>query len=277
MVIAQKNDGQFGNKLLISAHIIAYCLSRQEPLVSFTLGSYAHYFRADRFRENRIYLMPLSWQQRFLSAIVGISQRVAQTLFKYRVLERHRVGWVHTELRDITSRKAPLLQLEGEGFRSTTDLLVNATRIRQLFTPKRVYSETVKRIVEPLKRDYDVLIGVHLRRADYRQWQGGKYYFDDNIYRNVIVQMRGLLTQKKPVFILCSDEPLDAAYFSEQDLYLSKNEMIIDLYLLASCDYLIGPPSTFSGWSSFYGNVPLWTIENQATKISLADFKSCTL
>lgn len=34
-------------------------------------------------------------------------------------------------------------------------------------------------------------------------------------------------------------------------------DTVEDLYALAECDYLIGPPSTFTVWASFYGNVPL--------------------
>ena len=29
-----------------------------------------------------------------------------------------------------------------------------------------------------------------------------------------------------------------------------------DLYSLAACDYIIGPPSTYTQWASFYGQVP---------------------
>jgi hypothetical protein len=31
----------------------------------------------------------------------------------------------------------------------------------------------------------------------------------------------------------------------------------VDLYSLARCDYVFGPPSTYSQWASFYGNKPL--------------------
>jgi hypothetical protein len=39
---------------------------------------------------------------------------------------------------------------------------------------------------------------------------------------------------------------------------------IEDLYALASCDYIIGPPSTFSQWASFYGNVPRYMVNYKA-------------
>jgi hypothetical protein len=33
--------------------------------------------------------------------------------------------------------------------------------------------------------------------------------------------------------------------------------LVEDMYAFAGCDYLVGPPSTFTTWASFYGQVPL--------------------
>ena len=35
-----------------------------------------------------------------------------------------------------------------------------------------------------------------------------------------------------------------------------------NLYSLSKCDFLVGPPSSYIGWSAFYGNKPLLTIED---------------
>ena len=41
---------------------------------------------------------------------------------------------------------------------------------------------------------------------------------------------------------------------------------------MSMCDYLIGPPSTFTSWASFIGNVPTYHIKNKYKKIELSDF-----
>ena len=41
---------------------------------------------------------------------------------------------------------------------------------------------------------------------------------------------------------------------------------MIDLHTLILCDYIIGPPSSFGTWISWYGNVPRLII-NKDTKI----------
>jgi hypothetical protein len=44
------------------------------------------------------------------------------------------------------------------------------------------------------------------------------------------------------------------------------------MYALASCDYIVGPPSTFSLWASFYGQVPLCFLQKPDEFLALANF-----
>jgi hypothetical protein len=277
MMVIQKSQGQLGNKLLISAHAIAYCLSQGEALLNFTLLDEASYFDLYNFRKKNIYIIKNSWVQYVFNFIIQIVQKLTYWLLNYRIFEIHRVGWIHSEIREIKSRQAPLFILEGEGFRSTNDLRDQATLIRHLFTPKWQYDTKIKNIIGSISKDNDVLIGIHLRRGDYNKWQGGKYYYDNQTYMHFIQQLRSMFVGQNIKFILCSDEIIDTTYFSDDDMYISTQDMIIDLYLLASCDYLIGPPSTFSGWASFYANIPLYVIESKDVNIHLKNFKQYTL
>ena len=63
-------------------------------------------------------------------------------------------------------------------------------------------------------------------------------------------------------FLICSDEPQHGGDFARMNVHFGTGHAIEDLYALARCDYLIGPPSTFSAWASFYGKVPLYFIED---------------
>ena len=53
---------------------------------------------------------------------------------------------------------------------------------------------------------------------------------------------------------------------------LKERSDIEDLYALSICDYILGPPSTFSMWASFYGGVPLRFIKHSNDKIFLREF-----
>jgi hypothetical protein len=35
------------------------------------------------------------------------------------------------------------------------------------------------------------------------------------------------------------------------------------MYVLAACDLILGPPSTFSIWASYYGQVPLMQLDSR--------------
>jgi len=51
-----------------------------------------------------------------------------------------------------------------------------------------------------------------------------------------------------------------------RDLIISQNPWYIDQHLMTRCDYLIGPPSTFTLWASYVGKVPFFQIEKQVKK-----------
>ena len=36
---------------------------------------------------------------------------------------------------------------------------------------------------------------------------------------------------------------------------------VLEMYALARCDLIVGPPSSFSGWASFMGNRPIFYLE----------------
>ena len=48
--------------------------------------------------------------------------------------------------------------------------------------------------------------------------------------------------------------------------------MIEDVYALSQCDYILGPPSTFSMWASFIGDVPLRIVKYANENITLDQF-----
>jgi len=41
------------------------------------------------------------------------------------------------------------------------------------------------------------------------------------------------------------------------------------------CDYLIGPPSTFTLWASYVGKVKYFHLKNKSGEIAIDDFVKC--
>lgn len=120
--------------------------------------------------------------------------------------------------------------------------------------------------------DNHILIGVHIRRGDYKYYRNGTYYFSFEFYASKMLALQKLMG--KPLhFVLCSDEPIPSEVFSAfRLLHHTQSNAITDLYMLAHCKYLIAPPSTYSKWASYYGGVPLAHLSNK-TELEMDDFK----
>ena len=85
-------------------------------------------------------------------------------------------------------------------------------------------------------------------------------------------RMLSLLSDKKVRFLVCSNVAQDEKALAEFDHSTGLAHPVQDMYALAGCDYLIAPPSTFSGWSSYYGNVPLFRMRIKNPEFSLESF-----
>lgn len=186
------------------------------------------------------------------------------------------------------SRWRPVIFADAWGTRKDEAFILEQKEaIVRLFTPASELCEEVRR---QLTVDGEVVrVGVHIRRGDYATFAGGKYFFEldyyyclmDNVHRQLTAQGREVQ------FVLCSNDRFDIAdpallegkSFAARHLRrLDPATALADLYALSLCDYLMGPPSTFSQWASFCGGGRLCFIEgNGLLGLPLARFKAVKL
>lgn len=119
------------------------------------------------------------------------------------------------------------------------------------------------------------LIGIHVRRGDYKYFAGGKYYFSDNVYEKYIKMMSILVekTGRQALFIIFSNDAVELQ--DSNSVRFSKNPWYVDHHLMSNCDYLLGPPSTFTLWASYIGRVKYFHLQNDGHQLSLNDFEYC--
>lgn len=98
----------------------------------------------------------------------------------------------------------------------------------------------------------NIIIGIHIRRGDYMTWMDGKFYFDDDVYYKVINKMRSFFYSQNILIIIFSNIIINMQV--SEDTIISNNEWFIDHYVMSQCNYLIGPPSTFTMWASYIGD-----------------------
>lgn len=147
-----------------------------------------------------------------------------------------------------------------------------AHAIRSTFKPARHVLRVARQTVKRARRGSDLLVGVHIRLTDYREYRSGIFYYPLSVYQRTMSQMSKLLSGRRVAFLVCSDEPQRAADFAPFPVTIGPGSELGDLHSLASCDYVVGPPSTYSLWAAFYGNKPLYHMIRPTPPPSLSAF-----
>ena len=104
-------------------------------------------------------------------------------------------------------------------------------------------------------------IAVHIRRGDYKEFEGGKYYYSDSDYIKWIADM--YKQDKNISFILFSNEKIIIDHYSEYPCFITDSEVTVDLLIMSMCRQIIGPPSTFSLWANYTGDNILTVLSNK--------------
>ena len=124
-----------------------------------------------------------------------------------------------------------------------------------------------------LKKDGKTLIGVHIRRGDYKEWRKGKLYFSDEVYAN-FMQMCINVFGASVNFVCVSNETINVEYFLSVGLPVIgvSGTPQEDVCTLSLCDYILGPTSTFTWWAAFMGDKCRFEITDPSDVISKEGF-----
>lgn len=281
MVVMQSKAGQLANRLFAFAHFVGNAIEYDYRLVNPTFDEYRRYFpalEADDFGG-----LPISVQ---VKPVMGFKTFWHGTEILRRRLPRspwhvffHMHDDVVFDLRDpayLAAARAKLVFTNGWQFRDHESLRKHRDTIARIFTPRpEVVVATAARRQRLRTAPADVLVGVHVRRGDYAAWLGGIYCFADEVYRARMAEVAQALQAqgRNAVFVICSNETLDLSAFAPLQVVAGPGEAIHDLYTLAACDLILGPPSTYSLWASYYGGGALCHLSKGANAvIGLDDF-----
>ncbi len=291
MIIFSHKNGQLGNRLFAFAHLIANSAARNHKVVNLAFDEYAKYFATTNqdtlcrypaikstiasnrvrnilFTFNRIVLKLLrvtSFKRSFAHEIIVADLPEYQfNSGKYQQLDT-------PFFQDLISRK-PFAFLFGRFFRDFKNFSKYQDIIRDYFRLTFEIEQNVQRFLEKAKKGVDMLVGVHIRRGDYQQFANGKYFFSPAAYRDKMSELTRNETSKKIRFVICSNEPINAAVFSQLDCLAGPGHLVEDMYVFAGCDFIFGPPSTYTRWASFYGNVPLLQLDTLEKPMQISEF-----
>ena len=281
-VICSK-PGQLGNRLVLFSQFIAFAIEHGVSIVNLSFDEYAKYFRTTsedalcRFPKRVSYFGNSKVIRRCLYWLAYCLARVMDRGLRLPGVKIISLDW--SEGCDLDSpevielvKKNKIVLAQGWGFRSKGIFYKHSQAVRKHFALKESHGACVERKIRELRNCCDVLIGAHIRQGDYRTFFDGKFYYETEFYVGLMNRVATFFPGKKVMFMVCSNQTQDPGLFSSVDYQWGPGNPVEDMYALAECDYILGPPSTFTMWASFYGRKPLYMIADPDKGPTLADF-----
>ena len=251
MIILCKRYGNHANRLMQNVHLEVFCQENGIRYINADFEDMVAYFNGTKSVK---FAKALRYLSRLFPSVIKSSQ--------YEV-----------ELDDIKNQftKGGIHFVSGFGYRSYNlidkyhDFVVSKYRIKEELKDKQLLS-----IINKQRSEGKLLVGVHIRRTDYKDYLNGKYFYSIDYYKQVIERLSDLIGDRNVYFVLFSDEIIQ---IDLPNCTQSHGTWYQDLDSMSNCDYLIGPPSTFSCWASYMGNVPQFFIKDTERTIQLTDFQ----
>lgn len=271
MIVIFEPYGQLCNRLFLSAYGMALARASNQRLFNLSLGDHRYHFPAMRPPPG----LPIWRFHLYMRALI-------LGLKRFPSLQRRfvRVGWKDAStfspdnpqfVAEIKKRFFTIIEgwADPSRMRFSPDAVA---AIRKTFEPDAAIKEIARATVSRARAGADVLIGVHMRLKDYRTYHRGFFYYQLEDYQRTLEGMAAMFPGQRVAFLVCSDEEQQAESFAPFQVTIGPGTVLEDLYSLAGCDYLIGPPSTFSLWAAFYAGKPLYHMLEPNPPADLSSF-----
>lgn len=279
IVILKHGGGELANQLWNYVSIYSYGLemdvSVQNPSFfeyhsffnflkneSFTTRFLSLFFKQPRRRShpiNRFFRSLYALRTRFIAAVcpscVVSSQNASNEVF-YLSSANPLAENVNCEV----------LYFSGWLFRNPKGLEKYRTKLITAFAPNQTIQNQAEEIVESLRKIKNTVLGIHIRQADYKVFKDGQYIVSPARMREIVeeyIQQKRFGT-KDIALLVTSDGPINESVFIGLHTYISRENAVVDLFLLSKCDALIGSNSSFGAFASWYGNIPHIVATNEA-------------
>lgn len=264
-----RENAQLGNRLIVYAHLLAAARERGWNLVNPTFEPYADLFVGTLPRPHGKSMLAVrsAWQMgKIFSALSGgrIARARARGVMKVDLqvtipaAETHGARW---------------LLLQGFRIRCPEWVEHQAAYLRDFFTPIDVQRLPAEAVIANLRQQGTVVVGIHVRQGDYAQHLGGRFFYSIAQYAGFMRRARALLAPATVSFVVCTHVDIPPHVFDEFAWTPGPGSIAGDIHALSRCDYIVGPPSSFSAWAAFQGATRLLHIEDPLAQWSLADFR----
>lgn len=262
LVILSEAFENHSNRLFQSIHYEAYCIERGYRFYNTTFSDMATYYRGTKTNLGTCLLnsVPKSIFNNKNFKSIGIrqdSKDPSHIEWAYKLFPAVFVGGWDFRVHNLTEK----LQ----------DYFISKYTIKDRF----LQGVNLVQHISQWKLDNYVVLGVHIRRGDYRTYENGRFFYSDCTYRHFAALLTKMLESdgRRVKIIAFSNDSTSINELIECEL--SMNEWYVDHHLMSQCDLLIGPPSTFTMWASYIGRVPYFHINSPSSPVGLSSFSLC--
>lgn len=265
-IIIINSPGRLANKLHLYANIYAYCLEKKYKCVNYDFKKCYKYFNIPK-PETDLKAGLIRLAIKVFNKTVKSLNFLIKIFFSKQIINSTQKFILPPDTNNNAKQKKILERIDksdnknyyfsGWLFRSYKGVEKYHREIKQYFKPRSEYLLLITQFIGELKNKYKLIVGVHIRRGDYRTWRDGEYFFEYFEVNNILNDLQNNLSNKEEViFVLCSDEPIEKDEFININFIESLGAEILDLYILADCDLIVGSNSTYNSWAAYYGQKP---------------------
>lgn len=169
-----------------------------------------------------------------------------------------------------------------KGWNTTNDtryIAQSKQELKYLFRPKTEITDKAEAFIADIRKNADIIIGLHIRHGDYKTFYNGRFYYSLEEFHQFMYELKKTFQDKRVAFFISSNEAFSTDIFTDCECYRFQKEPsgdILDLYALSLCDRIVGPWSTYSRWASFIGEVPLCFLKDKNQSFSEDSFSIVT-
>ena len=163
--------------------------------------------------------------------------------------------------------------------KDTRYLAQTKKELQHIFRPKKAITDKAEALMADIRKEADLVVGVHIRHGDYKEFCNGRFYYTLEEFHQYMQHILQLYPDKRVAFFISSNESFSTDLFTGCTCYRFGKEPsgdILDLYTLSLCDRIIGPWSTYSRWASFIGEVPLYCLKDKNLSFTENSFSVIT-
>lgn len=276
--------GNLGNRLFLYAVILAFAIENNSLVLNPAFGHWRNAFAGIRRGLIASYpasLLPgipgISFQRLVLLMCNEASHIGSLPVFKFLqcgTIELCSQEYLCLESANTLSwiNRKNVVFLKGFLFVAPRSLKSHADKIRSYCRQVQGVGPSALYPVHKLRSCCDIVVGVVVRYGDYREWQGGKFFYPLSSYERWIRELNDLFSGHKVGFFICSNDDLDLSSISDINFSFRFGHDLENRAALTLCDFILSPPSTYAGWASFVGDVPVHWLVSSTCQLNIASF-----